>query len=335
MSVVADAPVQPSLRRIRQFAVRPDRELGQNFLIDSNILGVIDRASQLDRRDVVLEVGGGLGVLSEYLAAARRPRARGGGRRAPAGGARRRDRRPRQRDRALGRCDDDRPARPRPGADEGGGQPALRDRRGRAAAHDRGAPEREQLGGDGAARGRRAPGGGPGGRRLRHAVGDRPARVRGGGGAGDPTHRVPPGAQRRLGAGAPAPASSERTSRSRRRCARSSPARSRTGARRSPARWRCPGARAAAARASRCARRSVGSAIPPTCAPSASRRRTFARWRLRWSYEREARQRRGAMSVHRALAPAKVNLGLFVGPARVRGRQARAGDGDAVDLAGR
>jgi 16S rRNA (adenine1518-N6/adenine1519-N6)-dimethyltransferase len=68
MSVVADVPVQPSLRRIRQFAVHPDRELGQNFLIDSNILGVIDRASDLDREDVVLEIGGGLGVLSEYLA---------------------------------------------------------------------------------------------------------------------------------------------------------------------------------------------------------------------------------------------------------------------------
>jgi 16S rRNA (adenine1518-N6/adenine1519-N6)-dimethyltransferase len=68
MSVVTDVPVQPSLRRMRQFAVHPDRELGQNFLIDSNILGVIDRAAELDRKDVVLEIGGGLGVLSEYLA---------------------------------------------------------------------------------------------------------------------------------------------------------------------------------------------------------------------------------------------------------------------------
>jgi 16S rRNA (adenine1518-N6/adenine1519-N6)-dimethyltransferase len=67
-AVAADAPVQPSLRRMRQFAVHPDRELGQNFLIDSNILGVIDRAAELDPRDVVLEIGGGLGVLSEYLA---------------------------------------------------------------------------------------------------------------------------------------------------------------------------------------------------------------------------------------------------------------------------
>ncbi len=74
MRLMADAPAQPSpaqpsLRRMRRFGIRPDRELGQNFLIDSNILGVIERAAELDaERDVVLEIGGGLGVLSEHLA---------------------------------------------------------------------------------------------------------------------------------------------------------------------------------------------------------------------------------------------------------------------------
>jgi 16S rRNA (adenine1518-N6/adenine1519-N6)-dimethyltransferase len=61
-------PRQASLRRLREFGVRPNRELGQNFLIDDNVLGVIGRAAELDGADVVLEVGGGLGVLSEYLA---------------------------------------------------------------------------------------------------------------------------------------------------------------------------------------------------------------------------------------------------------------------------
>ncbi len=60
--------MQPSLRRMRRFGIHPDRELGQNFLVDSNILGVIERAAELDRGDVVLEIGGGLGVLSEHLA---------------------------------------------------------------------------------------------------------------------------------------------------------------------------------------------------------------------------------------------------------------------------
>lgn len=64
-----ELPAQPSLRRMVAFGVRPRHDLGQNFLIDSNILGVIERAAALDPADVVLEVGGGLGVLSEHLAA--------------------------------------------------------------------------------------------------------------------------------------------------------------------------------------------------------------------------------------------------------------------------
>ena len=62
------APTQPSLRRMREHGVRPKRDLGQNFLVDSNILGVIERLADLGPDDVVLEIGGGLGVLSEYLA---------------------------------------------------------------------------------------------------------------------------------------------------------------------------------------------------------------------------------------------------------------------------
>jgi len=61
-------PRQASLRRLRRFGVRPNRELGQNFLIDDNILRLVARAAELGQADVVLEVGGGLGVLSEYLA---------------------------------------------------------------------------------------------------------------------------------------------------------------------------------------------------------------------------------------------------------------------------
>jgi 16S rRNA (adenine1518-N6/adenine1519-N6)-dimethyltransferase len=43
-------------------------KLGQNFLVDQNILGVIERLASLPADAVVLEVGGGLGVLSEHLA---------------------------------------------------------------------------------------------------------------------------------------------------------------------------------------------------------------------------------------------------------------------------
>jgi 16S rRNA (adenine1518-N6/adenine1519-N6)-dimethyltransferase len=49
-------------------SVRPKKELGQHFLVDDNILGVIGRLAALDPQDVVLEVGPGLGVLTRYLA---------------------------------------------------------------------------------------------------------------------------------------------------------------------------------------------------------------------------------------------------------------------------
>jgi 16S rRNA (adenine1518-N6/adenine1519-N6)-dimethyltransferase len=48
--------------------VRPRKELGQHFLADENLLGVIERLSELDSGDVVLEIGPGLGVLTRYLA---------------------------------------------------------------------------------------------------------------------------------------------------------------------------------------------------------------------------------------------------------------------------
>jgi 16S rRNA (adenine1518-N6/adenine1519-N6)-dimethyltransferase len=48
--------------------VLPKRELGQHFLVDENILGVIGRLAELGADDVVLEVGPGLGILTRYLA---------------------------------------------------------------------------------------------------------------------------------------------------------------------------------------------------------------------------------------------------------------------------
>jgi 16S rRNA (adenine1518-N6/adenine1519-N6)-dimethyltransferase len=47
---------------------RAKKELGQHFLVDENLLGVIGRLSELGGEDVVLEIGPGLGVLTAYLA---------------------------------------------------------------------------------------------------------------------------------------------------------------------------------------------------------------------------------------------------------------------------
>jgi len=48
--------------------VAPKKQLGQHFLVDENILRVIERLAELDPSDVVLEIGPGLGVLTRFLA---------------------------------------------------------------------------------------------------------------------------------------------------------------------------------------------------------------------------------------------------------------------------
>ena len=60
---------QVSIARLREFGIVPDRELGQNFLVDDNILDVAGRLLPLGGDEVVLEVGPGLGVLTAWLAA--------------------------------------------------------------------------------------------------------------------------------------------------------------------------------------------------------------------------------------------------------------------------
>jgi len=53
---------------MRPGGVAPKRALGQHFLVDENILRVIERLAALEVSDVVLEIGPGLGVLTSFLA---------------------------------------------------------------------------------------------------------------------------------------------------------------------------------------------------------------------------------------------------------------------------
>jgi 16S rRNA (adenine1518-N6/adenine1519-N6)-dimethyltransferase len=48
--------------------IRPKNKLGQNFLIDLNLLNLIVRTAELARADLVLEVGSGTGSLTSLLA---------------------------------------------------------------------------------------------------------------------------------------------------------------------------------------------------------------------------------------------------------------------------
>jgi 16S rRNA (adenine1518-N6/adenine1519-N6)-dimethyltransferase len=53
---------------LRQHGLRPDKRLGQNFLIDPAALQRVVEAAGLSKDQAVLEVGAGLGSLTRYLA---------------------------------------------------------------------------------------------------------------------------------------------------------------------------------------------------------------------------------------------------------------------------
>jgi 16S rRNA (adenine1518-N6/adenine1519-N6)-dimethyltransferase len=53
---------------LKYYRIYPIKRLGQNFLIDKNVLRKIIEAAELSKRDVVLEVGPGIGNLTIELA---------------------------------------------------------------------------------------------------------------------------------------------------------------------------------------------------------------------------------------------------------------------------
>jgi 16S rRNA (adenine1518-N6/adenine1519-N6)-dimethyltransferase len=57
---------------LRRRGLRPNRRLGQNFLVDANILAKVVETGEVGPEDGVLEIGPGLGALTRRLAAAAR-----------------------------------------------------------------------------------------------------------------------------------------------------------------------------------------------------------------------------------------------------------------------
>lgn len=52
---------------LQKYGFHFQKKYGQNFLIDSNILDKIIRAADVNRDDCVLEIGPGIGTMTQYL----------------------------------------------------------------------------------------------------------------------------------------------------------------------------------------------------------------------------------------------------------------------------
>ena len=61
-----------SKEMIKKLGLTSNKALGQNFLIDTHVLEKIIEASKITKDDFVLEIGPGIGTMTQYLAEAAR-----------------------------------------------------------------------------------------------------------------------------------------------------------------------------------------------------------------------------------------------------------------------
>ncbi len=64
---VKDIPLLSPAELLKQYGLRADRRLGQNFLLDKSSLETIAALADIQNTDSVLEIGPGLGSLTRYL----------------------------------------------------------------------------------------------------------------------------------------------------------------------------------------------------------------------------------------------------------------------------
>jgi len=67
-SLKKDSLLIQTRKLMRRFDLKARKRLGQHFLIDEEVLGLIVSAAELGHNDVVMEIGPGLGVLTKELA---------------------------------------------------------------------------------------------------------------------------------------------------------------------------------------------------------------------------------------------------------------------------
>lgn len=66
--VVSLATLSKVRELCQQYDIKPQKKLGQNFLVDANVARKVVWLAQLKKEDQVVEVGGGLGALTELVA---------------------------------------------------------------------------------------------------------------------------------------------------------------------------------------------------------------------------------------------------------------------------
>ena len=52
---------------MRKYNIKANKSLGQNFLINSEVVEKIIESSEISDKDMVIEIGPGLGTLTRYL----------------------------------------------------------------------------------------------------------------------------------------------------------------------------------------------------------------------------------------------------------------------------
>lgn len=59
---------QKTIETIKKYQFSFQKKFGQNFLIDEHVIHKIIRGAQVTKEDFVLEIGPGIGTMTQYLA---------------------------------------------------------------------------------------------------------------------------------------------------------------------------------------------------------------------------------------------------------------------------